>query len=152
MKLKNSNYDETKKIKLWWNSKTQIVIKLKTPIVLKLKNSNCDEIQKLKLWWNLKTKMVTAQCWKDKMKQSKVNLKELLTPEKRSWHIIDQNIACKKGDIHLSLITLNQKSMPNLPQLWVLPTHRPATSTSTSHSSLPTSSILAGKQLGRTHS
>ena len=43
------------------------------------------------------------------MKQSKVNLKELLTSEKRSWHIIDQNLASKKGDIHLSLITLNQE-------------------------------------------
>ena len=43
------------------------------------------------------------------MKQSKVNLKELFTSEKRSWHIIDQNHASKKVDIHLSLITLNQQ-------------------------------------------
>ena len=80
MKLKNSNCDENQKIKLWLNSKTQIVMKLKnskwdehqnsnwdetqklelrrnskTQIVMKLKNSYCDEIQKLKLWWNSNT-------------------------------------------------------------------------------------------------
>ena len=35
MKLKNSNWDET-----------QIVIKLKTQIVMKLNNLNCDETKK----------------------------------------------------------------------------------------------------------
>ena len=41
------------KLKLWPNSKTQIVTKLKkTQIVTKLKNSNCDKTQKLKLWQN----------------------------------------------------------------------------------------------------
>ena len=68
-KTQNSNCDETEKLKLWWNSKTQIVIKfytwnfdetklkrwqnsktkivtkLKTQIVTKLKNSNCDRAQ-----------------------------------------------------------------------------------------------------------
>ena len=44
MKLKNSNCDETQKLKLWWNSKTHIVIKLN--------NSNCDKTQKHKLWCN----------------------------------------------------------------------------------------------------
>ena len=49
MKLNKSNCDVTQKIKLWWNSKTQIVIKLKkkTQIVIKLKNLICDETQKL---------------------------------------------------------------------------------------------------------
>ena len=42
--------DTTQKLKLWWNSKTQIVIKLK--------NSNYDQTQKLKLWKNSKTKIV----------------------------------------------------------------------------------------------
>ena len=37
MKLKNSNYDETK-----------IVMKLKNQIVMRLKKTNCDETQKLK--------------------------------------------------------------------------------------------------------
>ena len=36
-KLKNSNCDKTKKLKLWQNSKTQIV--LKTQMKTKLKNS-----------------------------------------------------------------------------------------------------------------
>ena len=39
MKLKNSNCDETQKLKMRSNSKTLIVIKLK--------NSKCDETQKL---------------------------------------------------------------------------------------------------------
>ena len=57
MKLKNSNCDETQKLKLRWNLKTQIVMKLKlswnsktqiatiskTPIAMKLKKSNFDE-------------------------------------------------------------------------------------------------------------
>ena len=37
MKLKNLNFDETRKLKLWWNSITQIVIELK--------NLNYDETQ-----------------------------------------------------------------------------------------------------------
>ena len=37
-KLKHSNYDKTKKLKLWQDSKPQIVTKLK--------NSNCDKTQK----------------------------------------------------------------------------------------------------------
>ena len=40
MKLKSLNCDETQKLKLLGNSKTQIV--------MKLKNSNSDETQKLK--------------------------------------------------------------------------------------------------------
>ena len=64
MKLKNSNYgycqnsncDETQKLKLWLNSKTQIVMKLIKP--------NCDdsqdETQKLKLWCNPKTQIVPS--------------------------------------------------------------------------------------------
>ena len=55
MKLKNSNCDETKKLKWGQNSKTQMLTNVKnsngdkTQIVMKLKNSNCDETQKLKL-------------------------------------------------------------------------------------------------------
>ena len=49
---------------MWWNSKTQIV--------MKLKNSNCDETQKLqfwqtpkfKLWQNSNTQIVTIQILK----------------------------------------------------------------------------------------
>ena len=52
-KLKNSNGDKTKKLKLWQNSKTQNV---KNLIVTKLKfwqNSNCDKtlnVTRLKMW------------------------------------------------------------------------------------------------------
>ena len=55
MKLKNSNCDETKNLKFWWNPKTQIV--------MELKNSNCDESQKVKLWWNSK-KSICDETWK----------------------------------------------------------------------------------------
>ena len=55
MKLKNSNSGETQKLKwggngnetqkpkLWWNWKTQIVMKFKNSILMKLRSSNCDE-------------------------------------------------------------------------------------------------------------
>ena len=43
-KTKKSNCDKTKKIKLWQNSKSQIVTKLK--------NSNYNKTQKLNLWQN----------------------------------------------------------------------------------------------------
>ena len=100
----NLNCDQIKKLKLWWNSKTQIVMKLKnsncdktqklklwrnlkpklwwisnTQIVMKLKNSNCDEIQKLKMWWNSKTKMVTTQklkLWQNSKTQMMTKLKK----------------------------------------------------------------------------
>ena len=80
MKLKkikwlwNSNCDETQKIKLWWNSKTQIV--------MKLQNSNCDETQKLKLWWNSKTQIVM------KLKNSKCDKTQKL----KLWAIISFSI------------------------------------------------------------
>ena len=81
MKLKTSNCDQTQKLKLWWNLKTQIVTKLKfgqtkfhrktqTQIVMKLKNSKCDETQKLELWSNWKTQFV--------IKRKKSNFDETL--------------------------------------------------------------------------
>ena len=53
MRFKDSYCNETQKLKLGCNSKTQIVMKPKnsncnetqTQIVMKLKNSNCDENQ-----------------------------------------------------------------------------------------------------------
>ena len=69
-KLKNSNVDQTQKlklrqpfkknqivakVKLWQNSnhdQTPTVIKLKTQIVTQLKNSTCDKTQYFKLWQN----------------------------------------------------------------------------------------------------
>ena len=64
MKPKNSNCGKIQKLKLRWNSKTQMGTKLKTQnvtklkktqIETKLKNSNCDKthaVTKLKLWQN----------------------------------------------------------------------------------------------------
>ena len=56
-----------KKLKLWPNSKTQIMTKLKKncnkTIQLKLwqnSNSYCDKNPKIKLWQNLKTQIVTV--------------------------------------------------------------------------------------------
>ena len=53
MKLKNSNCDESQKLKLWWNSK--------------LKITNGDTTQRLKLWQNSKTQIVGQKTQKLKM-------------------------------------------------------------------------------------
>ena len=42
IKFKNSNCDETQKVKLWINSRTQIVTKKEEK---KWQNSNCDKTQ-----------------------------------------------------------------------------------------------------------
>ena len=63
----------------WWNSKSQMAIKLKkTQVVMILKNSNRDETQKLKLWWNSKTQIVTKlKSWQNSKTQilTKLTLK-----------------------------------------------------------------------------
>ena len=82
MKLKNSNCDETQQLQLWWNLKTQIVIKFKTQIVMKLKSSNGDETHKLKWWLNSKTQIV--------MKLKNSNCEETKKP--KFW----QNSNCDK--------------------------------------------------------
>ena len=64
MKLKNSNVDKIKKIRLWQNSKTQIVTKLEAN----------KKTQKLKLWWNSKTQTVT----KLKLRQMSIDEEEKL--------------------------------------------------------------------------
>ena len=46
---KNSNGDKTQTLKLWQNSKTQMVTKPKNQIVT-TKKSNSDKTQKIKLW------------------------------------------------------------------------------------------------------
>ena len=61
MTFKNSNCDfypklksnETQKLKLWLNSRTQIL--------MKLKSSNYDETQEHELGWNSKTQIVKTQ-------------------------------------------------------------------------------------------
>ena len=65
---KNTNCDKTTKFKLRRNWKSQVVTKLKnsncynskTQIITKLKNSNCDKTLKLKFWKkNSKAQIVT---------------------------------------------------------------------------------------------
>ena len=61
MNLKNYNFYETQKLKLWWNS-TQIVRKLKNTYYNETKKINKivkSKTQKLKLWQNSKTQTVT---------------------------------------------------------------------------------------------
>ena len=70
MKLKNSNCGETQKLKLGWNSQTQIVMKLNTKIVIK---------KKMKSWWNLKTQIVMKLKTKDVIKLKISNLMKLKT-------------------------------------------------------------------------
>ena len=54
----------------WWNSKSQMAIKLK--------NSSCDDTQKLKSWWNSKTEIVM------KLKNSNCDKTQILTKLKNS--------------------------------------------------------------------
>ena len=49
-KIKNSNCDKTQKLKLWQESKIQIVTKLKKSNCDNMKKSDFDKTQKLKLW------------------------------------------------------------------------------------------------------
>ena len=102
--LKNSNCDHTEKFKLWWNSKTQIVMKLKTQIVMTLKtsncdktlNSNCNKTQKLKFCQNSKTQIVTklklwqkSNCEKKSITQNVTKLKNSnchKTQKLELWH------------------------------------------------------------------
>ena len=87
IKLKNINCDGTKKLQLWWNLKTQIVINFKSSLWWN-SNSNCDEIQKLQWSQNSKTQIVTTQklelwqnsnCERRKKSNSKCELKLLQT-------------------------------------------------------------------------
>ena len=61
MKLKNSNCDESEKLKWWWKSKTVIAMKFKDSNGYQTQNSKCDKTQKLKFWQNWKTQIVTTQ-------------------------------------------------------------------------------------------
>ena len=67
MKQKNWNCDKLQKLKLWWNSKIKRVIKLKKDSNgTKLKSSSCDKTQKLILWHNSKIQIVTKlELWQN---------------------------------------------------------------------------------------
>ena len=113
MKLNTLNCDKTQKLKLWENSKTQIVTKLKTEIGTTTKispknskfncdeteKSNCDETQKLKLWSNSETQIVikflkTKLWWNSKilivMKLKKLKLwwksKSQIVTKFKNWN------------------------------------------------------------------
>ena len=104
MKLKNSNCDQTKKLKLWHHSKTQIVIKLKNSMVTKLKKSNCDKpkknstcdktqlVTKLKLWHSSncdKTQVVTKpKLWQNSNCEKK--------PRTQMWQNLDSERSDQK--------------------------------------------------------
>ena len=78
MTLKNSNCHDTQELELWWNSKTQIVMKLK-----------------LKLWWNSKTQIVM------KLKNLNCDQTQIVTKLKL-W----QNSNCDKTHIVTKLKNL----------------------------------------------
>ena len=86
VKLKNSIVIKLKKLKLWWNLKTQIVIKFK--------NSNDDKTQKLKLWQNSKTEAVT-KLKKIKMWQNTTCDKTQVVTKPKFW----QNSNCDKTQV-----------------------------------------------------
>ena len=81
-KLKNWNWDQTQKVLMWQNSKTQIVTKLKKENCDKTQNLNCDKTQKLKLRQNLKTQIVTKLKYLNCDKTKKNPL--ILTKRKKS--------------------------------------------------------------------
>ena len=110
MKLKNSNCYKTQKLKLWWNSETQIVLKLKNTkcdktkknqIVTKLKNltvtklkktNNFDKTQKLWLWQNSKCdknlivkKNQKIKMWKTQSVTKLKNINDDKTQKLKLW-------------------------------------------------------------------
>ena len=93
---------------MWWNSKTQIV--------MKLKNSNCDETQNLKVWWNSKTPIVTKlQLWQNSKTQnvSKIKL----------WQNLITQIVIKLEILQISIYedkTLNGSFSKNILTPWQL--------------------------------
>ena len=76
-KLKNLNWDNTHKFKLWQNWKTQIVTKLKNSYRDKTQKSKRDKTPKLKLWKNWKTQIET------KLKNSNYDKTQKL----KFWHL-----------------------------------------------------------------
>ena len=73
------------KLKLWWNSKTQIVIKFKNSNAEKLKHSNCDKTQKLKLWKN-------SQYEEKKLKNSTCDRTQIVTKLENSNYDTTQKL------------------------------------------------------------
>ena len=93
-----SNCDENQKLKLWWNSKTQIV--------MKLKNLNCDETKKLKLWQKLKNSILTkfklwqnSNCDKIQMREKKSKKNQILTKFKL-WKNLKTQIMTKLKNLN----------------------------------------------------
>ena len=95
--LKPSNCDKIQKFKFWQKPKIKIVTTQKprmwqnsqTQTVTKIKNSNCDQSQKLKLWQNSKTQRATGP---------------VLTSVKEKKHVIPPttlNFALRRGKLRI---------------------------------------------------
>ena len=110
IRLKNRNWNETKKLKLWQNTKTHIVMNLQnsncdetqTQIVMKFKNSNGDKTQKLKLWQNSKIQM-----W-----QNSICDKTPIVTKLQLW----QYSSCDKTQI-VTKLKLGEKKEEKKPQM-----------------------------------
>ena len=119
-KLRYSNCDKTQKLKLWLNSKTQIVTKLK--------NSNCDNAQTLKLWQNSKTQKMTklknSNCDKSNKKKPKNidKAQKLKTWQNSKTQIVTKpkNSNCVKTQkLKLLQITQNLKGTAYTMRPWI---------------------------------
>ena len=79
--LFNSNFDTTKKFKLWQNSWLKLWQNSKTKAVTKIKSSYCDNTQRLKLWQNFK-----IQLWQKSKTQIVKRLQKSLLV-RITWHL-----------------------------------------------------------------
>ena len=107
MKLKSLNFDETEKLKLWWNSNSNCNEALKkTQTVTKLKNSNFNDNRNLELWWNSKFKL----WWNSKI-QMVTKLKNSTSDKTQNLKLLKpkKNLSCDKTQI---VTKLNNGSGP----------------------------------------
>ena len=124
-------YQKTQQLKLCWNSKTQIVMKLKnsncyktqkkfncdgtqTLIAIKLKKSNCDNskihiVTKLKMWREKKSKAQNVTKLKNSIYEKTQKLKLWQNPKTLLW----QNSNCDQTQKLQCWQNLSQKL-----QLW----------------------------------
>ena len=93
---------------MWWNSNTQIAIKLKkTEIVMKLKTKFGTKMKKLKSWWNSKTHIVKIKL----ITQMGQNKKKSNCDKIKKTQIVT---TLKNSNCDISLIVIKLKLWPNL--------------------------------------
>ena len=90
IKLKNSNCDQTQELKLWKIKKLKLLYNSKTEMVTELKNSNSYKTNKKNSNYN-KTKLVTKLKW---WQNSKCDKTQVVTKPKL-W----QNSNCEKKNL-----------------------------------------------------